>query len=136
LQRLAAAVSDALSQDFLDVDIETGVSNGRLLAYLAKNGEILSRTYADDRVSIHCRMPRKFVGQIPPQEAVVRMRNNGSANGNGSAATNGKGSSNGPAATNGHASNGATGSNGHSRGDDLAYIDLSEFDGKKADGVA
>ena len=65
-------MSDALSHDFLDVDIETGVANGRLLAYLAQHGEILSRTYADDRVSIHCRMPRKFLGQIPPQEAVIR----------------------------------------------------------------
>ena len=69
LSRLAAAVSDALTQHFLDVDIETDVANGRLLAYLAKHGEILSRTYADDRVSVHCRMPRKFLGQIPPQEA-------------------------------------------------------------------
>ncbi len=130
LGRLAAAVSDALSHDFLDVDIETGVSNGRLLAYLAKNGEILSRTYAEDRVSIHCRMPRKFVGQISPQEAVVRTRANGSANGNGAAATNSNGASNGHAATNGYTSNGANGGNGHSGVDDLASIDLSEFDGK------
>ena len=57
-------MSDALTQHFLDVDIETDVANGRLLAYLAKHGEILSRTYADDRVSVHCRMPRKFLGQI------------------------------------------------------------------------
>lgn len=105
LTRLAAAVSEALSHDFLDVDIETGVSNGRLLAYLAKNGEILSRTYADDRVSIHCRMPRKFVGQIPPQEAVIRTRSNGSANGHGAFPTNGHGASNGHAATNGHGGN-------------------------------
>ena len=62
LNRLAAAVSTALTHHFLDVDIETDVANGRLLAALAKNGEILSRTYADDRVSIHCRMPRKFLG--------------------------------------------------------------------------
>ncbi len=95
LPRLANAVSDALSHNFLDMDIETGVSNGRLLAYLAKNGEILSRTYTEDRVSIHCRMPRKFLGQIRADEAVIRLRNgnevltNGHANGNGSVLTNG-----------------------------------------------
>ena len=32
LSRLAAAVSDALTHHFLDVDIETDVANGRLLA--------------------------------------------------------------------------------------------------------
>ena len=91
LTRLAMAVSDALSQHFLDVDVETDVGNGRLLAYLAKNSEILSRTYSDDRVSIHCRMPRKFLGQIPPEEASIQLRGighhaprNGSPFGNGS----------------------------------------------------
>ena len=74
LNRLAAAVSDALTQHFLDVDIELSVGNGRLLAYLAKNGEILSRTYADDRVSVHCRMPRKYLGRINGEEAVIRPR--------------------------------------------------------------
>ncbi len=92
LGRLAAAVSDALTHHFLDVDIETDVSNGRLLAALAKNGEILSRTYANDRVSIHCRMPRKYLGQISADEARIRLRSNGQVldrNGNGHAVTNG-----------------------------------------------
>jgi GTP-binding protein HflX len=93
LMRLATAVSETLSQHFLDVDIETDVSNGKLLASLAKNGEILSRTYADDRVSVHCRLPRKFVGQLSPDETRVRLRTNG-------------------AATNGHASNGHHETNG------------------------
>lgn len=74
LSRLAMAVSDALSRHFLDVDIETDVANGRLLAYLAKHGEILSRTYADDRVSIHCRIPRRFIAQIRPDEAMICPR--------------------------------------------------------------
>jgi len=98
LGQLAAAVSDALSQHFLDVDVETDVANGRLLAYLAKHGEILSRTYSDERVSIHCRMPRKFLGPIPPTEARVRLRTTGS-----DATQNGNGSVNGHAGTNGHA---------------------------------
>jgi GTPase len=93
LPRLAAAVSDALTHHFVDVDVETDVSNGRLLASLAKNTEILSRTYTDGRVSVHCRVPRKFLGQIAPEEATVRLRRNGngntSANGNGYGATNG-----------------------------------------------
>ena len=92
LGKLAAAVSDALTQNFLDVDVETDVANGRLLAALAKHGEILSRTYANDRVSVHCRMPRKYMGQISADEARIRLRSNGEVlhrNGNGHAITNG-----------------------------------------------
>jgi GTP-binding protein HflX len=92
LSRLAAAVSEALTQHFLDVDVETDVSNGRLLAYLAKYGEILSRTFADERVSVHCRMPRKYLGQISPAEARIRLRSNGQyveQNGNGRASDHG-----------------------------------------------
>jgi GTP-binding protein HflX len=74
LSRLANVVSNVLTHNFLDVDIETAVSNGRLLANIAQNGEVLSRTYSDDRVSIHCRMPRKFLGRISPVEAVIRLR--------------------------------------------------------------
>jgi GTP-binding protein HflX len=71
-ERLAAAVSDALSRSFRDVDIETGVENGRLMAYLAKHGEILSRRFSDSLVTIHCRMPQKFLGRIEGDGAVVR----------------------------------------------------------------
>ena len=87
LTQLAAAVSDALTQHFVDADVETDVGNGRLLASLAKNTEILSRTYTDRRVSVHCRVPRKYLGQISAEEATIRLRCNG--NGNGSANRNG-----------------------------------------------
>ena len=74
ISRLAAAVSDALTHHFLDVDIDLDVANGRLLAYLAKHGEILSRTYSEDRVSVHCRMPRKYLMPIPSRQAKIRLR--------------------------------------------------------------
>jgi GTP-binding protein HflX len=77
LSRLATAVSDALTQHFLDVDVETDVANGRLLAYLAQHGEILSRTFTGDRVSIHCRLPKKYAGRIRPDDAAVRLRTSG-----------------------------------------------------------
>jgi GTP-binding protein HflX len=77
LSRLATAVSDALTQHFLDVDVETDVGNGRLLAYLARHGEILSRTFTGDRVSIHCRLPKKYAGRIRPDDAAVRLRAGG-----------------------------------------------------------
>jgi len=89
MAQLAAAVSDALTHHFVDVDVETDVANGRLLASLAKNTEILSRTYTDGRVSVHCRTPRKFLGQISADDATIKLRRNGAAHTNGHADTNG-----------------------------------------------
>jgi GTP-binding protein HflX len=89
--RLSSAVSDALTQHFVDADVETDVANGRLLASLAKNTEVLSRTYTDGRVSVHCRVPRKFLGQISGDGAIVRLR----ANGNGNVVVNGHANGNG-----------------------------------------
>lgn len=77
LSRLAAAVSEALTHHFLDVDIEADVANGRLLAGLAQHGEILSRTYALDRVSVHCRMPVRYLGQLDPRDVQIKLRHNG-----------------------------------------------------------
>ncbi|HEX4413665.1 MAG TPA: GTPase HflX [Lacipirellulaceae bacterium] len=118
LNRLGIAVSEALTHHFLEVDVETDVSNGRLLAALAQHGEVLSRTYAEDRVSIHCRMPQRYLGTIPPAEARIKLRSNGhdfirgnEEPHNGFAHANGTGhiSSNGHANSNGHASqNGAS----------------------------
>jgi GTP-binding protein HflX len=64
LDRLMHAVSDALSRNFRDLDVETHVDNGRLLAYLAAQGEILSRRYRDDRVIVHCRIPERHVSRV------------------------------------------------------------------------
>jgi GTP-binding protein HflX len=90
LAQLSTAVSQALTHHFLDVDVETDVSNGRLLAYLAQHGEVLSRTFSGDRVSVHCRLPKKYAGRIRPAEASVRLRNDGDHhNGHGRFAVNG-----------------------------------------------
>jgi GTP-binding protein HflX len=72
LDKFALAVSDALSKTFRDVDIETGVDNGKLMAYVAAHGEILSQRYNESRVVIHCRMPQKFLGRINEQGTDVR----------------------------------------------------------------
>ncbi len=72
LTSLAAAVSEALSRSFLDVDVELSVDNGRLMAYLAAHGEVLSKQYRDSRVVVHCRIPRHYLGQINGDSVSVR----------------------------------------------------------------
>ncbi|MEM8864422.1 MAG: GTPase HflX [Planctomycetota bacterium] len=74
LDRLAEAVSEALSEHFDEVDIETSAGNGKLLAYLSRYAEVLSRTFTDDRVSVHCRIPREHLGRISAAEAVIVPR--------------------------------------------------------------
>ena len=69
--RLALAVSDAISRTFHDVDIETGVENGRLMAYLAEHGEVLSQQFKGNRVVIHCRLPEKYLGRINEEGTLV-----------------------------------------------------------------
>ncbi len=73
LDRFALAVSDALSHTFCDIDVETSVDNGRLMAYLAAHGEILSRMFHDNRVILHCRLPQKHVGRVEDSGASVRL---------------------------------------------------------------
>ena len=68
------SVSDALSRSFLDIDVEFGVENGKLMAFLAAKGEVLSRTYHGERVTIHCRLAEKYVGRISPEEATIHRR--------------------------------------------------------------
>jgi GTP-binding protein HflX len=82
--QLAYGVSDALSRNFRDLDVETGVSNGRLMAYLAAHGEILSRRYEGERVVIHCRLPQKYVGRIDEPGTSVRERDLDSGQGDAS----------------------------------------------------
>jgi GTPase len=72
LTQLAAAVSDALSRSFVDVDVEFGVDNGRIMAYLAAKGEVLSKHYSDSRVVVHCRIAQHHLGRIGGEAIAVR----------------------------------------------------------------
>ena len=72
LANLASAVSDALSRGFVDVDVEMRVDNGRLLAYLAANGEVISKQFCEDRVTVHCRIPERHLGPVREDSIAVR----------------------------------------------------------------
>ncbi len=73
LDRLAIGVSDALSRSFRDVEIQMGVENGKLMAFLARHGEILSKTYQDLVVTMHCRLPQKYLGRIDDPDVEIRL---------------------------------------------------------------
>ncbi len=89
IAQLANEVSRALSHGFLDVDVETGVSNGRLLAQLSSYGEVLSKRYTDSRVIVHCRIPERALGHVRSPDTYIRPHANGAAGSNGMAPTEG-----------------------------------------------
>ncbi|WP_442481670.1 GTPase HflX [Aeoliella sp. SH292] len=74
MDQLTRAVSEMLTVNFVDADVEMAIDNGRLAAFIAQHGEILSRTHHGDRTTIHCRMPRKYLGRISDTEATIRER--------------------------------------------------------------
>ncbi len=88
LPQLAAAASQALSRTFLDIDVETSVDNGRLLAALSAYGEVLSRRYSDSRVVVHCRVPQRALAHLySPGTTIREHKRNGTDPGD--AETNG-----------------------------------------------
>ncbi|MDR0392381.1 MAG: GTPase HflX [Planctomycetaceae bacterium] len=64
LDRLSAAVSDALSKEFIELTVEMSVGNGRMLALLAKDGEVLSKRFTDEVVCVSCRVPKSVFGKL------------------------------------------------------------------------
>jgi GTP-binding protein HflX len=72
LDRLEQAVREALLDRALDAEVETGVGNGRVLAYLAQHAQIRNRTYDDDRVLLDCRIPRRCLDFLNENGAHVR----------------------------------------------------------------
>ncbi len=72
LDTLHAAVSNALSRSFADLDVETSAANGRLLAYLAAHGEVLGRQYDNDRVTVHVRIPQRHLGPLHQEGTAFR----------------------------------------------------------------
>jgi len=75
LDRLAEAVARRLAAGYVDVEIETGVGNGRLFAYLAEHAEVMSKDYSDSRVTLHCRVPRSLVDRLRDDETSITPRN-------------------------------------------------------------
>jgi len=77
LEQLAAIVAERLANGFVDVDIETSVGNGKLFSWLAEHAEVLDRSYQEERVSLHTRLPRKLLWQVRGDDVTVRERING-----------------------------------------------------------
>jgi len=70
LEKLTRAVFDFVEQGFVDLRVEIPIENGRIPAYLAKEGEVVAREYDTTRAVIHCRVPRYVLGQLQREKDV------------------------------------------------------------------
>jgi len=80
LDQLAGVVAERLGEGYVEATLETGVGNGRLLSYLSAHAEIVRQEYDDSRMTLYCRIPRRFLNALPAEDAHVHLTNgNGAA---------------------------------------------------------
>ena len=72
LTELIEGVGEALGREFLDIEVDVDPADGRLLAYLASKGEVLSRDCVDSVIRVHVRMPTGAMG--PVQKSAIAIR--------------------------------------------------------------
>lgn len=74
IDRLTQLVCSRLGSGYVDAKVEMSAGNGRLLAWLAQHGEITDRRYTDSRVTLNCRLPRRFAERISDDDATISMQ--------------------------------------------------------------
>jgi GTP-binding protein HflX len=79
MDQLARVVAERLADGYVDATLETGVGNGRLLAYLAAHAEVTRKDYVDSRVTLQCRIPRRYLNSLPGDDTSVHLTNGNGA---------------------------------------------------------
>jgi len=80
LDQLARVVADRLGDGYVEARLETNVGNGRLFSYLAAHAEVDRQEYVDSRVTLHCRIARRFLNTLPGEDLEVHLTNGHAAN--------------------------------------------------------
>jgi GTP-binding protein HflX len=70
---LRDAVIEMLRADFARAAVETGAGTGKVLSYLAGHAEIYRQEFHDNRVTVHCYLPRHLFHHIMGPEVEVRF---------------------------------------------------------------
>jgi GTP-binding protein HflX len=77
LDELRDAVIEALSADFVDVEVSMNAAHGRVQAYLAAHAEIYRQQYHDNQVLLRCYLPKHLVHHIQEPGVEIRVLGNG-----------------------------------------------------------
>ncbi len=72
LDGLRDSVIEALTADFIEAEIYTDQSNGKVLAYLNAHAEIFRQQYKDNAVTLRCRLPRHLLHHIEGDGVIVK----------------------------------------------------------------
>jgi GTP-binding protein HflX len=73
MQQLSMAVSDALTKNFVEMEVRLPLDDGKTIAWLASAAEIISKQFNDDYALVHCRMPRGAAGKLAAQGFDIRV---------------------------------------------------------------
>ena len=73
IQKLSMAVSDALTKNFVELEVRLPLEDGKTIAWLASVAEIMSKQYNDDHALVHCRMPSSAAGKLAGHGADIRV---------------------------------------------------------------
>ncbi len=73
LDRFAQGVSDALSSNFVELELRLPITDGKTIAWLSSYAEILSKQFHDDFTLVHCRMPKGAAGKLAGQGFEMRV---------------------------------------------------------------
>ncbi len=71
IDKVEALVAERLGQGFVLAEIETSAGNGKLFAYLSQHAEVTKQDYTDNRVCLHCRIDRRYLGKIEKDQDVT-----------------------------------------------------------------
>jgi GTP-binding protein HflX len=77
LDALRDAVIEMLGADFAKVTVDVGAGNGRVLAYLAAHAEVFRQECRDNRIHVHCYLPRHLVHHIQDRDVRIHVLDNG-----------------------------------------------------------
>ncbi len=87
--KLRTAVTERLG-GYVATEIETSAGNGKLLSFLAQHGDVTDREYADNRVTLKCRLPKAIAerlshdaGDLLPDGRLTRLDEEAGADANG-----------------------------------------------------
>jgi len=70
---LGELVIEALSADFVEAEVKTSISNGKVLSYLSAHAEIYHQQYQDETATIRCSLPRHLLHHIQSPGVEVRF---------------------------------------------------------------
>ncbi len=70
--QLTEAVGQALGREFADVEVDVSPADGKLLAYLASKGEVLSREFGETVITVHVRLPAAAMGPVYKSALEIR----------------------------------------------------------------